>query len=105
MTNDELKKEYGRLKIELRQKVDYIHELWDIKEEYKKRAIIAESMVEELKEQNDSLRKQMNITITPGKKEEPSDEEVISDIKKAMEYLQYQLEKWEEKQHGNQNKV
>ena len=42
MTYDELKKEYERLKIELRQKVDYIHELWDAKEEYKHRAVVAE---------------------------------------------------------------
>lgn len=105
MTNEELKKEYGRLKIELRQKVDYIHELWDTKEEYKKRAIIAEARVEELKEQNDMLRKEMNITLISGKKELPREEEVIADIRKAMEYLQYQLEKLEGKQHGNQNKV
>lgn len=30
--------EYERLKTELRSKVDYIHELWDVKEDYKHRA-------------------------------------------------------------------
>ena len=34
--------EYERLKIELRSKVDYIHELWDVKEDYKHRAEVAE---------------------------------------------------------------
>lgn len=34
--------EYGRLKTELRSKVDYIHELWDVKEDYKHRAEVAE---------------------------------------------------------------
>lgn len=34
--------EYERLKTELRSKVDYIHELWDVKEEYKHRAEVAE---------------------------------------------------------------
>lgn len=97
MTYDELKKEYERLKIELRQKIDYLHELWEIKEEYKQRAIFAEKRVEELKEQNNDLCHRMNLTLIPGKKELPRDEEVIADIKKAMEYLQYQLEKLEGK--------
>lgn len=66
---------------------------------------MTEKRLNELKEENESLRKQMNITLISGKKELPSDEEVIADIKKAMEYLQYQLEKLEGKQHGNQNKV
>lgn len=34
--------EYERLKTELRSKVDYIHELWDVKEDYKHRAEVAE---------------------------------------------------------------
>lgn len=34
--------EYKRLKTELRSKVDYIHELWDVKEDYKHRAEVAE---------------------------------------------------------------
>lgn len=97
MTYDELKKEYERLKIELRQKIDYIHELWDIKEEYKQRAIVAEKRVEELKEQNDDLCHRMNLTLIPWKKELPSDEDIIADIKKAMAYLQYQLEVGEER--------
>ena len=113
MTYDELKKEYERLKIELRQKIDYIHELWETKEEYKQRAIelwetkeeykqraiVAEKRVEELKEQNDDLCHRMNLTLIPGKKELPSDEDVIADIKKAMAYLQYQLEKLEKKEN------
>ena len=99
MTYDELKKEYERLKIELRQKIDYIHELWATKEEYKQRAIVAEKRVEELKEQNDDLCHRMNLTLIPGKKELPSDEDVIADIKKAMAYLQYQLEKLEKKEN------
>ena len=37
--------EYERLKIELRSKVDYIHELWDVKEDYKHRAEVAEKQV------------------------------------------------------------
>ena len=35
-------REYESLKIELRQKVDYIHELWEVKEDYKHRAEVAE---------------------------------------------------------------
>ena len=34
--------EYNNLKIELHQKVEYIHELWDVKEDYKHRAILSE---------------------------------------------------------------
>ena len=34
--------EFERIKIELRSKVDYIHELWEVKEEYKHRAEVAE---------------------------------------------------------------
>lgn len=99
MTYDELKKEYERLKIELRQKVDYIHELWETKEEYKQRAIVAEKRVEELKEQKDDLCHRMNLTLIHGKKELPSYEDVIADIKNVMAYLQYQLEKLEKKEN------
>lgn len=35
-------KEAERLKIELKQKVEYIHELWEAKEDYKHRAEVAE---------------------------------------------------------------
>ena len=34
--------EYNNLKIELHQKVEYIHELWVVKEDYKHRAILSE---------------------------------------------------------------
>lgn len=64
-----------------------------------------EKRINELKEQNNDLCHRMNLTLIPGKKELPSDEEVIEDIKKAMEYLHYQLEKLEGNDNGTQNKV
>ena len=42
--------EYERLKIELRSKVDYIHELWDVKEDYKHRAEVAEKALDKATE-------------------------------------------------------
>ena len=43
-------KEAERLKIELKQKVEYIHELWEAKEDYKHRAEVAEKQTKILSE-------------------------------------------------------
>lgn len=37
------------LKVELRSKVDYIHELWEVKEDYKRRAETAETVISDLR--------------------------------------------------------
>lgn len=37
----------AEIKVELRSKVDYIHELWEVKEDYKNRAEVAERAVRE----------------------------------------------------------
>lgn len=44
--------EYKSLKAELRQKVDYINELWSVKEYYKHRALVAERALREFAAQN-----------------------------------------------------
>ena len=46
--------EYERLKTELRSKVDYIHELWDVKEDYKHRAEVAEKAFDLINKENPS---------------------------------------------------
>ena len=43
-------KEAERLKIELKQKVEYIHELWEAKEDYKHRAEVAERALDKATE-------------------------------------------------------
>ena len=47
-----IENEYGNvaeLKVELRSKVDYIHELWEVKEDYKRKAETAEAVISDLR--------------------------------------------------------
>ena len=39
----------AELKVELRSKVDYIHELWEVKEDYKRKAETAEAVISDLR--------------------------------------------------------
>lgn len=52
LTDKLIENEYGNvaeLKVELRSKVDYIHELWEVKEDYKRRAETAEAVISDLR--------------------------------------------------------
>ena len=61
-------KEYESLKIELRQKVDYIHELWEVKEDYKHRAEVAERALKDactnvIKDEEDDLAVEPRVNV------------------------------------------
>lgn len=52
LVNKLIENGYGNvaeIKVELRSKVDYIYELWDVKEDYKRRAEIAETVISDLR--------------------------------------------------------